>query len=388
MAGFPQNGIEFLGEAAIEVFYRREALPAIVFYQKNRLYRVRKKQPVRRAIRYNAVFHQTHSGATTIMTLSEIQALVSDKMQRAEQLMRDEINSEVPLAEMVMTYALGGKGKRYRPLLVLLSAGTCGYRGQDDITAAAFIEFIHSATLLHDDVVDESAMRRGKPSANIAFGNAASVLVGDFLYTRAFQLMVRTGNADVLQVMADATNQVAAGEVMQLGNMHDPDVDETRYYRVIELKTAVLFSAGCKSAALYAGVDAEKVQALAEYGKKLGMAFQIMDDLLDYMGDAQTIGKALGDDLAEGKPTLPLIRAQSQLPAAQKARLRTIIEQGDRQAIDEVRDMLAQTDALPYSHQAALQLAEQAVACLAVFPDSPYRQALAILARMAAQRDA
>ena len=246
----------------------------------------------------------------------------------------------------------------------------------------------YSATLLHDDVVDESAMRRGKPSANIAFGNAASVLVGDFLYTRAFQLMVRTGNAEVLQVMADATNQVAAGEVMQLGNMHDPDVDETRYYRVIELKTAVLFSAGCKSAALYAGVDAEKVQALAEYGKKLGMAFQIMDDLLDYMGDAQTIGKALGDDLAEGKPTLPLIRAQSQLPAAQKARLRAIIEQGDRQAIDEVRDMLAQTDALPYSHQAALQLAEQAVACLAVFPDSPYRQALATLARMAAQRDA
>lgn len=322
------------------------------------------------------------------MTLTEIQALVGERMQRAEQLMRDEINSEVPLAEMVMAYAIGSKGKRFRPLLVLLSAGACGYQGQHDITAAAFIEFIHSATLLHDDVVDESAMRRGQPSANIAFGNAASVLVGDFLYTRAFQLMVRTGNPAVLQVMADATNQIAAGEVMQLSNMHDPDVDETRYYRVIELKTAVLFSAGCKTAALYADVSPEKVQALAEYGKKLGMAFQIMDDLLDYMGDAQTMGKALGDDLAEGKPTLPLIRAQSQLPPSGKARLRAIIEAGEREAIDEVRAMLEQTDALPYSHQAAQQLAEEAVACLNHFPDSPYKQALATLARMAAHREA
>lgn len=322
------------------------------------------------------------------MTLADIQALVGARMQRAETLMRDEINSEVPLAEMVMAYAMGGKGKRFRPLLVLLSAGICDYQGNEDITTAAFIEFIHSATLLHDDVVDESAMRRGQPSANIAFGNAASVLVGDFLYTRAFQLMVRTGNQAVLTVMADATNQVAAGEVMQLGNMHDPDVDETRYYRVIELKTAVLFSAGCKSAALFAGVSAEKVQALADYGKKLGMAFQIMDDLLDYMGDAHTIGKALGDDLAEGKPTLPLIRAQSQLPPADKARLRDIIEQGDRDAIDDVRRMLAQTDALPYSHAAAQKLAQEAIACLDHFPDSPYKQALATLARMAADRAA
>ena len=321
------------------------------------------------------------------MTLTEIQALVGARMQRAETLMRDEIASEVPLAEMVMAYALGGKGKRFRPLLVLLSAGACGYQGNDDITTAAFIEFIHSATLLHDDVVDESAMRRGQPSANIAFGNAASVLVGDFLYTRAFQLMVRTGNQAVLNVMADATNQVAAGEVMQLSNMHDPDVDEERYYRVIELKTAVLFSAGCKAAALFADVSEEKVQALAEYGKKLGMAFQIMDDLLDYMGDAHTIGKALGDDLAEGKPTLPLIRAQSQLTGAPKIRLRNIIEQGDRDAIDEVRTMLTQTDALPYSHAAASRLAQEAIACLDSFPLSPYTRALASLAHMAANRE-
>lgn len=320
------------------------------------------------------------------MTLSDIQALVAARMQRTEALMQAEISSEVPLAELVMAYALGSKGKRFRPLLVLLSAGACAYQGDDDITAAAFIEFIHSATLLHDDVVDESAMRRGQPSANIAFGNAASVLVGDFLYTRAFQLMVRTGNFAVLDVMADATNQVAAGEVMQLSNMHDPDVDEERYYRVIELKTAVLFSAGCRVAGLLAGADAAKVQALTEYGKKLGMAFQIMDDLLDYMGDAQTIGKALGDDLAEGKPTLPLIRAQTQLSADSKARLRDIIEQGERDAIDEVRHMLESTDALPYSRDAALRLAGEAVACLDIFPDSAYKQALAALAHMAADR--
>ncbi|MDO4776554.1 MAG: polyprenyl synthetase family protein [Cardiobacteriaceae bacterium] len=320
------------------------------------------------------------------MTLSDIQALVATRMQRSEALMHAEIASEVPLAELVMAYALGSKGKRFRPLLVLLSAGACAYEGDNDITAAAFIEFIHSATLLHDDVVDESAMRRGQPSANVAFGNAASVLVGDFLYTRAFQLMVRTGNLAVLQVMSDATNQVAAGEVMQLSNMHDPDVDETRYYRVIELKTAVLFSAGCEVAGLFAGVSAEKVQALANYGKKLGMAFQIMDDLLDYMGDAQTIGKALGDDLAEGKPTLPLIRAQSQLAPERKARLRQIIEQGERDAIDEVRHMLESTDALAYSREAALRLAAEAVDCLTVFPDSPYKQALATLAHLAADR--
>ncbi|MDO5090981.1 MAG: polyprenyl synthetase family protein [Cardiobacteriaceae bacterium] len=322
------------------------------------------------------------------MTLSDIQALVATRMQRSEALMRSEIESEVPLAELVIRYALGSGGKRFRPLLVLLSAGACAYDGDHDITAATFIEFIHSATLLHDDVVDESAMRRGQPSANIAFGNAASVLVGDFLYTRAFQLMIRTGNTAVLHIMADATNQVAAGEVMQLSNMHDPDVDETRYYRVIELKTAVLFSAACHVAALLADAPADKVHALAEYGKKLGIAFQIMDDILDYTGDAQTIGKALGDDLAEGKPTLPLIRAQSQLPPKEKARLRQIIENGERDAIDEVRHMLESTDAFPYSRAAALRLAREAADCLAIFPDTPYKQALATLAHMAADRKA
>ena len=306
-----------------------------------------------------------------------IRQLVQQDMQATEALMRAEMQSEVPLAELVMQYAIGDGGKRFRPLLTLLSCGLCDYRGEHAITAAAFIEFIHNATLLHDDVVDESALRRGKPSANIAFGNAASVLVGDFLYTRAFQLMVRTGNSAVIAMMADAVNLIAAGEVMQLGNMHDPDVDEPRYYRVIELKTAVLFAAACKTAGLLAGLPETRSEELAVYGRKLGMAFQIMDDLLD----------DTGDDLAEGKPTLPLIRAQQQLPAVEKQRLRDIIEAGDREAIGEVIALLQATDALPYSRAAAARLADEAVQALAGFPDNAYKDALFSLAQRTTARE-
>ena len=315
-----------------------------------------------------------------------IRQLIQREMAQTEALMQAEMRAEVPLAELVMQYAIGDGGKRFRPLLTLLSCGLCTYHDEHAITAAAFIEFIHNATLLHDDVVDESALRRGKPSANIAFGNAASVLVGDFLYTRAFQLMVRTGNSDVIAMMADAVNLIAAGEVMQLGNMHDPDVDETRYYRVIELKTAVLFAAACKVAGLLAGLDPAQSERLAVYGRKLGMAFQIMDDLLDYTGDEALIGKALGDDLAEGKPTLPLIRAQQQLPATDKARLRHIIEQGEREAIGEVIALLHATDALPYSREAAARLADEAVQALAEFPDNDYKTALTALAARTTER--
>lgn len=323
----------------------------------------------------------------TELSRADIAALIADDLQQTDALMRAEMTSEVPLAELVMQYALGQGGKRFRPMLTLLAAGLCGWQGEHRITAAAFIEFIHNATLLHDDVVDESEMRRGQPTANIAFSNAASVLVGDFLYTRAFQLMVRTGSMDVLATMADATNLIAAGEVMQLANMHDPDVDERRYYRVIELKTAVLFAAACKTAAQLAGADAGHIDALADYGKKLGMAFQIMDDVLDYTGDAGTIGKSLGDDLAEGKPTLPLIRAQTQLNDADTARLREIIANGEREAIDEVIALLGKTDALAYSLACAKDMADQAAACLAGFPDSAYKDALASLAQQAANRE-
>ncbi|UJF24551.1 polyprenyl synthetase family protein [Suttonella sp. R2A3] len=320
------------------------------------------------------------------MTEAEIRALVADKLTATEALMHQEMHAEVPLAELVMAYAIGNGGKRFRPLLTLLAAGVCGYQGEDDVLAAAFIEFIHNATLLHDDVVDESSMRRGQDSANIAFGNAASVLVGDFLYTRAFQLMVRTGEFAILDTMADATNQIAAGEVMQLSNVHDPDVDEARYYRVIELKTAVLFAAACQVAGQIAQEDKVRIEALADYGRKLGMAFQIMDDLLDYTGEAQAIGKSLGDDLAEGKPTLPIIRAQAQLPESDRLRLREIIEQGEREAIEEVIGMIDRTDALSYSKQAAQQLSEQAIASLEPFADSAYKAALITLAEQATAR--
>lgn len=322
-----------------------------------------------------------------ILSREDIQALVAPEMKATEAVMQQEMTSEVPLAELVMTYALGVGGKRFRPMLSILSAGVCGYHGEDIPLAAAFIEFIHNSTLLHDDVVDESDMRRGQPSANVAFSNAASVLVGDFLYTRSFQLMVRTGNMDVLETMAEATNLVASGEVMQLGNVNDPDVDEKRYYRVIELKTAVLFSAACKVAAQLAGVSEDKVNALADYGKKLGMAFQICDDMLDYLGDAATIGKEVGDDLAEGKPTMPLIRAQKQLPEADKARLREIIINGEREAIGEVITMLGKTDAIAYSHQKAEDMAQAAVEALAIFPENDYKDALKALAFQAVERN-
>lgn len=319
---------------------------------------------------------------------ANIRVLIADKLDAAEALMRREMYSEVPLAELVMTYAIGNGGKRFRPVLTLLASGLCQYTGEDDVLAAAFIEFIHNATLLHDDVVDESELRRGQEAANIAFGNAASVLVGDFLYTRAFQLMVRTGEFAILETMADATNQIAAGEVMQLSNVHDPDVDEARYYRVIELKTAVLFAAACQVAAQLAKVSDDMVEGLAEYGRKLGMAFQIMDDLLDYTGNSEAIGKALGDDLAEGKPTLPIIRAMSQLYDSDRARLREIIEQGDREAIDEVITLIRKTDALDYAKQAAQKLADEAIAALSPFADSEYKEALVSLCHQATLRTA
>ncbi|SUO96872.1 polyprenyl synthetase family protein [Suttonella ornithocola] len=322
-----------------------------------------------------------------LMTRQQIQTLIKKEIEQTEAVMHAEMQSEVPLAELVMHYALGQGGKRFRPLLTLLSAGVCQYHHQYAITAAAFIEFIHNATLLHDDVVDESEMRRGQPTANIAFSNAASVLVGDFLYTRAFQLMVRTGNMAILETMAEATNLIAAGEVMQLSNMHDPDVDEERYYRVIELKTAVLFSAACKVPAQLANLDQTKVQALADYGRYLGLGFQIIDDLLDYTGDVAKLGKSLGDDLAEGKPTLPLIRAQSQLEGFAQKRLRIIIETGDREAINEVIELLNQTDALIYSREQANNMIKNAIKVLDIFSDSDYKTALVSLAYEAIQRD-
>lgn len=320
------------------------------------------------------------------MSSTSIQMLIDEQLQATERLMQAQMTSEVPLAQMVMSYAINNGGKRFRPMLTLLSAGLCAYQNERAITLAALIEFIHNATLLHDDVVDESKMRRGKDSANIAFGNAASVLVGDFLYTRAFELMVSLGEMRVLAVMSQATNLIASGEVMQLSNLHNPEVDEARYFRVIELKTAVLFSAACECAGILAGVEKQKIDALRQYGRCLGMAFQIIDDLLDYHGDEARIGKALGDDLAEGKPTLPLIRALERLQKEDALRLREIIRAGEREAIAEVVALLAKTDAVAYSLEVARKMCAQAREALAVFADNAYKEALLALADNAIER--
>lgn len=321
------------------------------------------------------------------MNLDEIHALVAQDFAEFDRLLNEEIQSEVPLAVSVMRYALAAGGKRLRPLLLLLACRACAYQGKNAPIAALFIEFIHNATLLHDDVVDESDTRRNQPAARIAYGNAASVLVGDFLYTRAFQLMVRCQCPPMLEVMANATNLIAAGEVMQLGHMYNADVDEARYYRVIELKTAVLFAAAAESAALLSEQTSEIVEALRQYGRKLGMAFQIVDDVLDYMGEAEVIGKSLGDDLTEGKLTLPLIRCMQYLPESDRARMRSIIENGEREALPEVIAFLRQGDALQSSMNTAEDFARDAAAELAILPETPYRQALQELAGLAVQRD-
>ena len=235
-------------------------------------------------------------------------------------------------------------------------------------------------------MVDESDKRRGRDSVNAAFSNAAPVLVGDYFYTRAFQMMVRIANTEVLQTMANATNLIAAGEIMQLEHTHNPDINEERYYRVIELKTAVLFSAACRNGAVLAGASSEQIEKLTEYGKLLGMAFQIADDVLDYTGDAEKIGKSLGDDLAEGKPTLPLIRALSVLQNTDKERLYNIIKDGKREDIAEVLQLLAKTDALEYSQQKALEIAEKAAAILQDFPETKAREYLAAIPFISAVR--
>ena len=243
------------------------------------------------------------------VALEQLQKLLAADMQAVDQVIRNRLHSDVVLVKQVAEYIIGGGGKRLRPALVLLSAGALGYRGTTHHTLAAVVEFIHTATLLHDDVVDESALRRGQPTANTLFGNAASVLVGDFVYSRAFQMMVSAGDMRVLEVLADATNVIAEGEVLQLMNCRNADIDEESYLQVIRYKTAKLFEAAGRLGAILAGASAETERALATYGSHLGTAFQLIDDVLDYSGEAGVIGKNIGDDLAEGKPTLPLIYA-------------------------------------------------------------------------------
>lgn len=307
-------------------------------------------------------------------------------MQAVDEVIRSRLHSEVVLIRQVAEYIIGGGGKRLRPMLVILSAGAFGYRGRHHHELAAVVEFIHTATLLHDDVVDESALRRGQPTANSMFGNAASVLVGDFVYSRAFQMMVGVDNMRVLQVLADATNVIAEGEVLQLMNCRNADIDEQGYLRVIRFKTAKLFEAATRLGAILGGGSQAEEQAVADYGMHLGTAFQLIDDVLDYSGDHAAIGKNVGDDLAEGKPTLPLIYAINNGTPAQAALVRNAIEHGGLNELAAVMEAIKTTGALEYARGQARAESRLACAALDCLQNSKYRDYLLQLADFAVTR--
>ena len=320
------------------------------------------------------------------MTIDAIKNIIEADMRTVDEVIRERLHSEVALIRQVSEYIIGSGGKRLRPALVLLSAGAFGYDGAHKHQLAAVVEFIHTATLLHDDVVDESALRRGNATANALFGNAASVLVGDFLYSRAFQMMVTVQNMRVMEVLAEATNTIAEGEVLQLLNCHDADIDEERYLRVIRYKTAKLFEAAGRLGALLGQASREDESAMAAYGMHLGTAFQLIDDVLDYSGDPQDIGKQIGDDLTEGKPTLPLIFALRNGTPQQAITIRKAIENGGLAEFAPVLQAIQDTGALSYSRDQAEQEAQAACASIAHLPDSKYKNSLLQLADFAVTR--
>ena len=319
--------------------------------------------------------------------LPAIQRLVDADIAAVDALIRRRLASDVVLINQVAEYIVGAGGKRLRPMLLLLAAGALDHRGPDAHQLAAVVEFIHTATLLHDDVVDESDLRRGRRTANAVWGNAASVLVGDFLYSRSFQLMVELDRMEVMRILADTTNRIAEGEVLQLLHVRNPDTDEAAYLRVIERKTAVLFAAATRLGALLAGADACTCDAMHDYGLNLGYAFQIADDVLDYAADADALGKNLGDDLAEGKATLPLIRAIALSEGATRDRLRSALEHGDGSAMPEVLAAIHATGGLDYSRDRARGYAQAAQQALDGLVDNTFTAALRGLARYAVERD-
>ena len=320
------------------------------------------------------------------MNIAEIRAPVADDLQAVNALIRQQLRSDVALINQLAGYIIDSGGKRLRPITVLLAAHACGYAGSRHIDAAAIIEFIHTATLLHDDVVDESNLRRGRETANAIWGNQASVLVGDFLYSRSFQMMADIGSMRVMEIMADTTNTIAEGEVMQLLNCHDPDTTEEGYRAVIHCKTAKLFEAAARLGAVLADRPPAEEQALARYGLHLGTAFQLIDDVLDYNASSAELGKNIGDDLAEGKPTLPLIHAMRHGTSEEVRIIREAIEQGGLERIDIVTRTIESTGALDYTARLADEQAEQAIANLALLPQSPAKDALISLARFAVNR--
>jgi len=322
------------------------------------------------------------------MNLEQIIDLTQDDMAAVNAAIHEQVNSEGSLINQLGYYIISGGGKRIRPMIAVLAAKALSYEGDKHIKVAALIEFIHTATLLHDDVVDESDMRRGKATAIAAFGNAASVLVGDFIYTRAFQMMTDLESLPVLALMAKAVNVIAEGEVQQLINCNDPDITEESYLQVIYSKTARLFEAASQASAMLAGGNSEQIAALQDYGRYLGTAFQLIDDLLDYDADGETLGKNTGDDLDEGKPTLPLLHAMQHGDAEQSAMIRKAIEEGNgRHLLEPVLAAMHQWGSLTYTRQRAEQEADKAIQALQVLPESDYRAALEGLAHMAVKRD-
>ena len=316
----------------------------------------------------------------------EVKTLAEGDMKTVDALIRHSLQSDVLLVSQVAEYIVTGGGKRLRPLIVLLASRALGYRGEHQMHAAAIIEFIHTATLLHDDVVDSSDRRRGRDTANNVFGNQASVLVGDFLYSRAFQMMVEIGQMRVMQILADATNTIAAGEVMQLMNVHDPDVSEAAYRKVIYRKTARLFEAGAQIAAVLTDRDPADEAAMICYGQNLGTAFQLVDDALDYDASPEELGKNLGDDLAEGKPTLPLIYAMEKGTDAERQMIRHAIEEGGLDKLGDIQAVVESTGALAYTASRAREAADLAIDALQRVPESEYKQAMITLADFAVRR--
>jgi octaprenyl-diphosphate synthase len=315
-----------------------------------------------------------------------LRQLLSADMKIVDAVIRQRLHSDVTLIEQVAEYIIGAGGKRMRPMLVLLAAGALGYRGSDQHELAAIVEFIHTATLLHDDVVDESELRRGRETANALFGNSASVLVGDFLYSRSFQMMVGLNNMRVMQVLADTTNIIAEGEVLQLLNAHDPDTDEERYFKVIRYKTAELFQAAARLGAIVAHASPQQEQSLADHGLHLGLAFQLIDDLLDYSGDIEQTGKNVGDDLAQGKVTLPLIRAMACAKESERLLIRQAIKDGGLDALPQIVRIVHETGALDYVKQRAEVEVDAAKLALNAIPNSNFRECLLKLCEFAVAR--
>ncbi len=321
------------------------------------------------------------------MEFEAIKALVEDDLTAVNREISLRLRSDVFLINQLAGYIINSGGKRLRPIIVLLGARALGYRGQAHVQLATIIEFIHTATLLHDDVVDASEMRRGQSTANTIWGNEASVLVGDFLYSRAFEMMVEVNQMRVMEILARTTNTIARGEVLQLLNCHDPDTTEERYVDVIRSKTAKLFEASAQLAAVISGVESSVEAAMSRYGLHLGIAFQLVDDALDYGRNNPALGKNIGDDLAEGKPTLPLIHALRNANAEQRKLLRGAIEQGDHALIETVADTIESTGSIAYTARRAEAEAARAKEAVVALPDSPYKQALVDLTYFSVHRN-